>query len=107
MSSDATVISGRVTGGGDTTPEGLLDAPRRFVYQIETDDGSVVNLAYTAFPPSPFGDQQRHKIRLVLHGGRILLDHYIKARGSYDSRTNTLTVAQEGDFIETSPEKHQ
>lgn len=101
------IISGRVIGGGDTTPEGLLDSPRRFVYQIETDDGSAVNLTYTAFPPSPFGDQQMQKISLVLHGGRISLGHYIKARGSYDPRTNTLTVAQEGDFIETSPEKPQ
>ncbi len=101
------IISGRVTGGGDTTPKGLLDAPRRFVYQVERDDGSVVNLAYTAFPPSPFGDRQASKIKLVLHEGRISPGHYIKAGGSFDSGTNTLTVAQEGDFIETYPEKHQ
>lgn len=100
-------ISGRLIGGGDTTPEGLLDAPRRFVYQIETDDGSVVNLTYTAFPPSPFGDRQMHRIKLVLHEGRISIGHYIKASGGYDPETKTLTVAQEGDFIETSPEKHQ
>lgn len=101
------IISGRVNSGGDTTPEGLLDAPRRFLYQIEADDGSVMNLTYTAFPPSPFGDQQMHKITLALHGGRISIGHYIKASGSYDPEKNTLTVAQEGDFIETSPEKHQ
>ena len=101
------IITGRVISGGDTTPEGLLDAPRRFVYQIETDDGSVVNLTYTAFPPSPFGDRQMHRITLDLHEGRISIGHYIKASGSYDPETKTLTVAQEGDFIETSPEKHQ
>lgn len=97
------IISGRVIGGGDTTPKGLLDAPRRFVYQIETDEGSIVNLTYTAFPPSPFGDQQREKIRLVFHAGKISSGDRIKAQGSYEPGTNTLTVAQEGDFIETSP----
>ena len=101
------LISGRVIAGGDTTPEGLLDAPRRFVYQAETDDGSIVNLTYTAFPPSPFGDQQREKIRLVFHAGKISLGDRIKACGSYDPETDTLTVAQEGDFIETSPANHQ
>lgn len=101
------IISGRVIAGGDTTPKGLLDAPRRFVYQVERDDGSVVNLTYTAFPPSPFGDRQVSKIKLVLHEGRISLGHYIKASGSYDLGTNTLTVAQEGDFIETSSKKYQ
>lgn len=101
------IISGRVISGGDTTPKGLLDAPRKFVYQIEKDDGSIVNLTYTAFPPSPFGDRQLQKIKLVLHSGRISPGDYIKANGSYDSKTNTLNVAQDGDFIETSPEKSQ
>ncbi len=101
------LISGRIISGGDTTPEGLLDAPRRFVYKIETDDGSVVNLTYTAFPPSPFGDQQLKKITLHFHEGRISPGHYLKAHGSYDPGTNMLTVAQEGDFIETSTEKLQ
>lgn len=99
------IISGRVIGGGDTTPEGILDAPRRFVFQIETEGGSVMDLTYTAFPPSPFGERQMRKIRLVFHEGRILSGHYIKACGSYDSKTNTLTVAQEGDFIETYAER--
>ena len=96
------IITGRVIGGGETTPEGLLDAPRRHVYQIKRDDGSIVNLAYTAFPPSPFGDQQMRKIRLAFHEGRIVPGHRIKASGSYEDGTNTLTVAREGDFIETS-----
>jgi len=97
------IISGRVTGGGDTTPKGLLDAPRKFVYQIEKDDGSTVNLAYTAYPPSPFGDRQLPKVKFMLHAGSILSGDYIKANGSYDARTNTLSVSQAGDFIETSP----
>ncbi len=101
------IISGRVIGGGDTTPEGLLDAPRKFVYQIEKDDGTMVNLTYTAFPPSPAGDRQSSKIKLSLHGGKISAGHYVKASGSFSSGTTTLTVAKEGDFIETSPEKYQ
>jgi len=100
------IISGRVIAGGDTTPKGLLDAPRKFVYQVEKDDGSMVNLTYTAFPPSPFRDQQVSKIKLAMREGRISPGHYIKASGSYDPVTNTLTVAEEGDFIEASSEKY-
>ena len=101
------IITGRIIGGGDTTPEGLQDAPRKFVYQVEKDDGSIVNLTYTAFPPSPAGDRQMARIKLSLHGGTISQGHYVKASGGYSAGTNTLSVAKEGDFIETSPEKHQ
>ena len=100
-------ISGRVIGGGDTTPEGLLDAPRRFVYQIERDDGSVIDLTYTAFPPSPAGDLRMHMIRLSFHEGRVIIGHYVRALGSYDPSTNTITVAAEGDFVETFSEEPQ
>ena len=101
------LIYGRVISGGDTSPKGLLDAPRRFVYQIETEDGSMVNLVYIAFPPSPFGDQQLKKIKFTLHAGKILAGDYLKASGSYDSKTNTLNITQEGDFIETTPDKRR
>ena len=60
---------GRVTSGGDTTPEGLLDVPRRFVYRIETETGSTFNLTYTSFPPSPVGDAQSRRVRLDFHEG--------------------------------------
>jgi hypothetical protein len=104
------IISGRVNGGGDTTPAGLLDAPRQFVYEIETDENSSIKdspiyVTYTAFPPSPIGDAQRKKIRLDFHEGRILIGHYIRAGGSYNPNTKTLTVAEEGDFIEAFSEK--
>lgn len=98
-------VSGYVVGGGDTTPQGLTDAPRKFVYNIQTDDGSFVTVAYTAYPPSPVGDREAKKIRLNFHAGTILVGDYLKARGTYDGNTNTLMVAEEGDYIETYPEK--
>ena len=100
-----TTVSGYVIDGGDTTPEGLTDAPRKFVYKIQKEDGSFVYVTYTAYPPSPFGDSQRNRIGLDFHAGTILIGDYLKARGSYDRDTNTLIVAVEGDYIETYPEK--
>jgi hypothetical protein len=100
-----TVVSGYVVDGGDTTPEGLLDSPRQFLYKIEREDGSFVNVAYTAFPPGPFETPEGRKIRLNFHAGTILIGDYLKAQGSYDKNTNTLTVAEEGDYIETYPKK--
>jgi len=98
-------ISGYVTGGGDTTPEGLLDAPRKFIYTVKSDDGAIVQVSYIAYPPSPVGDSQRKKIRLNYHAGEILIGDYIKASGTYDKSTNTLIIAEEGDFIQTYPSK--
>jgi hypothetical protein len=99
------VVSGYVVGGGDTTPGGLADAPRKFVYQVQQDDGSVVNVAYTAYPPGPTGDQARKKIRLDFHAGTIRTGDYLEARGRYDEDTNTVVVADEGDYIETYSQK--
>ncbi len=100
-----TSIAGYVIGGGDTTPEGLFDVPRKFVYKIKTDDNSFINVSYTAYPPSPVGDIQKKKIRLNFHAGTILIGDYLKARGSYDKNTNTVIVASEGDYIETYTKK--
>jgi len=98
-------VVGYVIGGGDTTPEGLLDAPRTFVYEVQRDDRSLVHVTYTAYPPSPFGDTQRNKIRLNFHAGTVLIGDYLEARGTYDKSTSTLTVAEEGDYIATYPER--
>lgn len=92
-------VSGFVISGGDTTPEGLLDAPRRFEYQIERDDGSIITVAYRAYPPSPVGD--RKAIILEFHAGGILIGDFLEARGSFDDVTKTLTVESEGDYIKT------
>jgi hypothetical protein len=104
------IISGRVVSGGDTTPEGLFDAPRKFVYEVETDENSPIQerrvyVTYTAYPPTPYGEAQREKIRLDFHEGRILPGHYVRASGTYDPDTKTLAVTEEGDFIEASREK--
>jgi len=95
-------ISGYVVSGGDTTPQGLFDAPRKFVYKIKTDTGSIIDVTYTAYPPSPVGDQERKKIRLSFHAGSVLIGDYLQARGSFAKSANVLTVADEGDYIETS-----
>lgn len=95
-------ISGYVVSGGDTTPQGLLDAPRKFVYKVKTDNGSNLDVTYTAYPPSPVGDQERKKIRLSFHADSVLIGDYLQARGSFVKSTNVLTVANEGDYIETS-----
>lgn len=98
-----TIITGTVIGGGDTTPEGLFDAPRKFVYQVKQDDGSIVKVTYTAYPSSPAGDREMKKIHLSFYAGTVKVGDQLKARGSFDKTTQTLTVADEGDYIETSP----
>ena len=101
----ATTISGYVVSGGDTTPEGLTDAPRKFVFKVERDDGSFVSVSYTAYPPRPAEVQAGKNVRLDFHSGTIQIGDYLKARGTYDKDTNTLVVANEGNYIETYPKK--
>ena len=91
--------SGTITDGGDMTPPDLLDAPRKFSYRVQTDDGQSVTMTYTAYPPSP--NQGQKKIRLTFHAGEILIGDYVKARGTFDPKSKTLVVAEEGDYIET------
>ena len=100
-----TIITGSVIGGGDTTPEGLFDAPRKFVYQVKQNDGSIIEATYTAYPPSPVGDREMKKIRLSFYAGTVKVGDQLKARGSFDKTTQNLTVADEGDYIETSSKK--
>ncbi|OJX43800.1 MAG: hypothetical protein BGO78_02205 [Chloroflexi bacterium 44-23] len=97
-------VSGIVLSGGDTTPAGLLDAPRTFVYQVKLDGGEEINVTYTAYPPSPVSETQP-KIRLAFYAGEINVGDYIIAHGNYDKSTQTLTVAAEGDYIETYSKK--
>lgn len=97
------MISGSILSGGDTSPTGLLDAPRKFLYSVQTDDGQSVSLTYTAYPPSP--NPAGKKIKLNFHAGSILIGDYVRAHGSYDENTRTLVVAEEGDYIETFASK--
>jgi hypothetical protein len=96
-------VTGTVISGGDTTPAGgPLDAPRRFVYLVQKSDGAYVNVSYTAYPPSPAGKEKMGMIRLEFANGVIIPGDLMEAYGSYDSKTNTLTVAEAGNYIRTS-----
>ena len=97
-------IGGIVLGGGDTTPAGLMDAPRTFAYQVKLDNGEEITVSYIAYPPSPAGDAQP-RVELSFHAGEILVGDYLIARGTYDNSNQTLTVGSQGDFIETFAEK--
>jgi hypothetical protein len=98
-------VSGYVISGGDTTPEGLLDTPRKFVFKVKEDSSFFVNVSYTAYPPSPVGDREMEKIRLNFHAGTIKIGDYLVARGVYDKKTDMVIVANQGDYIETYLEK--
>ena len=95
-------ITGSVISGGDTTPKNLFGTPRKFMYQVKQDDGAIIKVTYTAYPPSPAGDQEGKKIRLSFHAGSVLIGDYLQARGSFVKSANVLTVAEEGDYIKTS-----
>jgi hypothetical protein len=96
-------ISGLVLSGGDTTPKGLMDAPRKFAYEVQMENGQKVTLQYTAFPPSPARD--RSAIQLKFHAGQIQVGDYLVASGTYDAKTNTLVIQQKGDSVETYSKK--
>lgn len=99
-------VSGIVISGGDTTqPGGPLDVPRTFVYKIQKEDGSLVNVSYTAYPPSPAGDAARARITLDFHGGMVNIGEQMEAYGTLDKGTNTVMVVNQGDYIRTSVPK--
>jgi hypothetical protein len=98
-------VSGYVESGGDSTPSGLKDSPRHFLFQVRREsDGTVVNISYTSFPPSP-NEKNIQKIRLNFHAGEIKIGDYIKSYGCFESDVKTLYVKEGGDYIETFPEK--
>jgi uncharacterized protein YceK len=96
-------IGGVVLGGGDQTPEGLMDAPRTFLYQVRLDSGEEINVTYTSYPPTPAGEKSA--ITLTFFEGVINPGNYLIANGTYDSKSKTLTIAKEGDSIETFAKK--
>ena len=102
---DVLVISGTVLGGGDTSDPDRLGGPRRFEFEVKTDDGQIVLVTYTAFPSRPSGSSKIPEIRLDFHESTIQDGHYLIAHGAYSAATNSLTVAEGGDFIETYPGK--
>lgn len=92
-------ITGKVISGGDTTPAGLLDAPRKFVYIIQSDSGAQYQVTYTAYPPGPL---PRPKPALNFQSGSIEIGDILTATGVFDPQTKTLTVGENSDSIETS-----
>jgi hypothetical protein len=96
-------VSGYVLGGGDTTPPGLLDAPRTFIYEVQQEDGTIVMVSFISYPPSPVGDRQM--ITLNFYAGAVRPGDYLIARGTYEAAAKTLFVTDEGDYIETYPQK--
>lgn len=101
----AAKISGTVIGGGDTTPTGLMDVPRKFVYELRRDSGSAIYVSYTIYPPSPAGDAANAKITLEFYNGTVTVGDYMQAFGTFDVRSNTITVANQGDYIKTFAHK--
>ena len=99
------LISGYVLGGGDTSDPDRMGGPRRFEFKVQTDDGQIVMLTYTAFPSQPNGAGEISEIRLDFHEGTIQDGHYLIAQGTYSAVTNNLSVAEGGDYIETYPRK--
>jgi hypothetical protein len=100
-------VSGIVLSGGDTTPAGLMDAPRRFVYQVRKNDGTVVNVGYTAYPPSPAGNAANARVTLDFFAGSIRVGDYLEASGAFNEETNTVVITNQGDFIRTSIPKKE
>lgn len=97
-------IRGTVVSGGDTSqPNGPIDTPRVFVYQVRTADGTIVNVSYTAYPPSPAGDAARAKITLDFRGGQVNVGDVMETSGRIDPHTGNLIVAEQGDYIRTYP----
>ncbi len=58
LSAGVQEISGLVLSGDDQTPEGLLDTPRGYKYLVRLDSGEQISITYTAYPPSPAGQEQ-------------------------------------------------
>ena len=97
-------VRGKVLGGDDQTPEGLMDSPRTYIYQVRLDSGEEINVSYTAYPPSS-ASQNQPGPQLTFYNGVILAGDYMVAQGTYNANTRTLNVALESDYIETLAEK--
>ena len=82
-------------------PQGPKDFPTKHTYTVKLANGSLTNVTYIAYPPSPYGEFARNKIILNFINGTILPGNHIMAYGKYSSKTNTLTISNDGDFIIT------
>ena len=98
-------VIGKIISGGDTTPQGLLDTPRKFVYTLQKDDNSRVDAIYTVYPPSPSGNISNTKTTLTFYDGSPKIGDYMMVYGTFDVVANTITVIDSGDIIKTYPSK--
>jgi hypothetical protein len=97
-------VTGTVISGGDTAqPNGPQDVPHQFVYTVQKADGTQVNVSYMAYPPSPVGDAYKAKITLDFYAGTINIGDKMEALGTLDKETNTVVMANQGDYIKTFP----
>jgi hypothetical protein len=80
---------------------GPTDAPNIYIYMIRMANGSLLNVSYTGYPPSPAGEAARENITLNFMNGTISPGDFLVAHGNYDRDTNTVTVTNKGDFIES------
>lgn len=96
-------IAGTVASGGYAGPSGVSDAPRKFEYQVETSDGEIYTITYTAYPPGPASLAE--EIRLDFHAGEILIGDYLIACGTLDLDGQVVIVDKDGQFIETYSQK--
>lgn len=94
-------VSGYVISGGGIIPEGPFDTPTEFIYKIKRNDGSFIDVTYIAYPPSTVIMLNFY----AFYAGEIRIGDYLEARGTYNKDANVLTVANEGDYIKTYPEK--
>jgi hypothetical protein len=98
----AVYVTGIVISGGDTTPSGgPVDVPRVFIYKILRDRGDYVNVSFTAYPPSLAGDEAGANITLDFYTGEVQVGDEMEACGTLDKETNTVVVAEPGDYIRT------
>jgi hypothetical protein len=57
------------------------------------DDGTIVKVSYTVYPPSPVGDANLNKITLEFAEGSIKIGDRMEALGRIDKESNTIMVS--------------
>ena len=59
-------VTGVVVSGGDTASAGgPAEAPRLFVYELIRDDGTFINVSYTAYPPLPTWERSGNHLKPI------------------------------------------
>ncbi len=93
-------VIGKILSGGDSTPEAPADTPHNFVYTLQKDDGSTLEVHFTVYPE---GDERHDLFPITLYNTAIQPGDYMMVYGTYDVINNVITAAEEGDIIKTYP----